>query len=226
MVISLIFCFFNSEVKNEIRKLIERKILEYDPNKTNRLSRFLLLKRQDKNSNESELNNHINDIKISNSKIYYNNNSPRLTISTTKSRNSSEFFTHLKKKSNISTTNTEITAINNLDTKKSNFLNFLQKKHQHETNEFDEIIKIKQKKMTKKDSLKIIKNYTMLKQKIPTKQPEDLQNYDINQIEIVNDENNQLDNDILTCKKEKRFLHSSFLSIDNIDDCEDMCEFK
>lgn len=222
MVMSLIFCFFNSEVKNEIRKLIERKILEYDPNKTNRLSRFLLLKRQDKNSNESELNNHINDIKISNSKIYYNNNSPRLTISTTKSRNSSEFFTHLKKKSNISTTNTEITAINKLDTKKSNFLNFLQKKHQDEANEFDEI-KIKPKKMSKKDSLKIIKNYTMLKQSI-TKQPEELQNYDINQIEIVNDENNQ-ENDILTCKKEKSFLHSSFLSIDNIDDCEDI-EFK
>ena len=199
MVISLIFCFFNSEVKNEIRKLIERKVLEYDPNKTNRLSRFLLLKRQDKNSNESELNNHINDIKISNSKIYYNNNSPRLTISTTKSRNSSEFFTHLKKKS---TTNTEITAINKLDTKKSNILNFLQRKHQDETNEFDEI-KIKPKKMSKKDSLKIIKNYTMFKQNI-TKQPEELQNYDINQIEIVNDENNQ-ENDILTYKKEKRF---------------------
>jgi len=221
MVISLIFCFFNSEVKNEIRKLIERKILEYDPNKTNRLSRFLLLKRQDKNSNESELNNHINDIKISNSKIYYNNNSPRLTISTSKSRNSSEFFTHLKKKSNISTTNTEITAINKSETKKSNFLNFLQRKHQDETNKFDEI-KIKQKKVSKKDSLKIIKNYAMLKQKI-TKQPEELQN-DINQIEIVNDENNQ-DNDILTYKKEKSFLHSSFLSIDNIDDCEDT-EFK
>lgn len=130
MLISLIFCFLNSEVKSEINKIIERKVLEYDPLKQRRVSRFLSNKIVKKSSilshqQTERLNKTIeqNEDDLS-PKSFYKNSTPRLTISTyntDKSRESSVFFPNNKRKSNGSNLNQNEfkqknnTSINNLN---------------------------------------------------------------------------------------------------------------
>lgn len=215
MLISLIFCFFNSEVKSEIRKLIERKILEYDPQSTRRFSRFI--------SNKDKINSipsiatqdrlrKISSKEISPKSLY---NGALLAKNANKSRESSVFFP--KRKSKHSSTPTEFTNLNNLsvnrlnlinnsadntpDRKNTRFLNFFKRSSNesdpYEDNRFKIKFKKKNASLKKVDSFKIIKNYMHKEIKQQQQNDEDNSNKENGELsnmdEIINVERDSLD---------------------------------
>ncbi len=200
MLISLIFCFFNSEVKSEIRKIIERKILEYDPLRQRRVSRFFSNKKSKTStaSQNERLKNNSDKHEDLSPKSLYSNSNPRLTICTTtntnKSRESSIFFPNNKKKSNFSNYNQNNSSTNNLNSivklnedipvddvyskeiiiKKSNnkLINVL-KRNQENKNAPKNKNKSKAKvgRITKVDSFKVIKLHLNKEKNIRSEEP-------------------------------------------------------
>ena len=232
MIISLIFCFLNSEVKSEIRKLIERKILEYDPENRRRFSRFI--SNRDKLNSIPSITTQDRLQKISSKEMSTKNffNGSIQTKDKIKSRESSVFFPKQNRKSNYSSAPTLMSDINNLSANRlslidnsadnnsknknsiikktnSNFLNSFFKRNSNESDPYEEDrFKIKFKKkstqLTKVDSFKIIKNY-MHKEK---RQPDEE-----NKINLEND----LQNEIITNVNEIVNLDRCSENLDSLD---------